>query len=72
MNNTNAIFLAIGIAAVLALALAPSLGSDVSAKKTVDCENRGGQDKPCGSPPAKEVECTNPEGKEVSCGNLDD
>ena len=70
--NINAIFLAIGIAAILAVALAPSLGNDASARKTVDCENRGGQDKECGSPPAKNVECTNPEGKEVSCGNLDD
>ena len=69
--NINAIFLAIGIAAVLAVALAPSLGNDASARKTVDCENRGGQHKECGSPPAKNTKCTNPEDKEVNCGNLD-
>jgi hypothetical protein len=33
MNNTNAIFLTIGIAAVLAIAIAPSLNPDASAVK---------------------------------------
>lgn len=69
--NKNAIFLAIGIVAVLAVALAPSLGNDASAKKTVTCTNGGGHEKECGSPPANEVSCTNPNGKEVSCGNRD-
>jgi hypothetical protein len=72
MNNTNAIFLAIGIAAVLAVALVPSLGNDASAAKRVECTNGGGNDKPCSSPATKNVVCTNPEGKRVSCGNLDD
>ena len=71
MNNTNAIFLAIGIAAALAVVLAPSLGSIVSAEKTVTCTNGGGKVKPCGSPPANEVRCTNPQGNVVSCGNRD-
>jgi hypothetical protein len=61
----------IGLAAVLAVALAPSLGSDASAKKTVECTNGGGYEKECGSPPAKNVKCTNPEDKEVNCGNQD-
>lgn len=69
--NKNAIFLAIGVAAVLAVALAPSLGSDASAEKTVKCTNGGGQDKECGSPPAKNTKCTNPNDKEVNCGNRD-
>jgi hypothetical protein len=69
--NKNAIFLAIGLAAVLVLAIAPSMGSDVSAKKTVECTNGGGQDKECGSPPAKNTDCSNPNDKEVNCGNLD-
>jgi hypothetical protein len=69
--NKNAIFLVIGIAAVMAVALAPSLGSDVSAKKTVECTNGGGQDKECGSPPAKNTDCSNPNDKDVNCGNLD-
>ena len=68
--NTNAIFLAIGIVAVLAVALAPSLVSnDASARKTVTCTNGGGHVKECGSPPANEVRCTNPTGKVVSCGS---
>jgi hypothetical protein len=66
--NKNAIFLVIGIAAVLAVALAPSLGNDASARKTQTCTNGGGQIKDCGSPPANEVRCTNPNGKVVSCG----
>lgn len=70
--NKNAIFLAIGIAAVLAVALAPSLGSDASARKEVECTNGGGNDKPCSSPATKNIKCTNPEGKTVSCGSLDD
>jgi hypothetical protein len=70
--RTTAIFLAIGVAAVLAVALAPSLGSDASAEKRVECTNGGGHDKECGSPPAKNVECKNPNDKEVNCGNLDD
>jgi hypothetical protein len=69
--NKNAIFLALGLAAVLAVALAPSLGSDASAKKTVECTNGGGHDKECGSPPAKNTECSNPQDKEVNCGNED-
>ena len=67
MNNTNTIFLAIGIAAVLAVALAPSLGNALAVKERT-CTNGGGQEKECGSPPAKIERCTNPEGKRVSCG----
>lgn len=70
--NKNAIFLAIGVAAVLAVALAPSVGNVASAEKTVECSNGGGHEKDCGSPPAKNTKCTNPEDKEVNCGNLDD
>jgi hypothetical protein len=66
--NKNAIFLAIGFAAVLAFALAPSLGSDASAVKTQRCTNGGGHEKPCDSPPANVERCTNPNGKVVSCG----
>lgn len=51
--KTNAIFLAIGVAAVLAVALAPSVGNVASAEKTVECTNGGGHEKDCGSPPAK-------------------
>jgi hypothetical protein len=69
--NKNAIFLAIGIAAVLGIALAPSLGSGASAEKTVECSNGGGHDKDCGSPPAKNTDCSNPKDKDVNCGNLD-
>jgi hypothetical protein len=56
--NKNAIFLAIGFAAVLAVALAPSLGSDASARKEQTCTNGGGHEKECGSPPAKVETCT--------------
>ena len=69
--KTSALLLAVGVAAVLAVALAPSFGSDASAKKTVECTNGGGHEKECGSPPAKNVECSNPEDKEVNCGNRD-
>jgi hypothetical protein len=69
--NKNAIFLAFGLAAVLAVALAPSLGN-ASAEKTVECTNGGGHEKDCGSPPAKNTKCTNPNDKEVNCGSRDD
>ena len=69
--KTSALLLAVGIAAVLALVIAPSLGSDASARKTVECSNGGGHDKECGSPPAKNTDCSNPDDKEVNCGNLD-
>jgi hypothetical protein len=69
--KTNAIFLAIGLAAVLVVALVPSMGSDASAVKEHTCTNGGGHEKECGSPPANEETCTNPNGKEVSCGGGD-
>ena len=69
--KTSTLLLAVGVAAVLAFAIAPSLGSDASAEKTVECSNGGGHDKDCGSPPAKNTDCSNPQGKEVNCGNLD-
>jgi len=69
MMNKNTIFLAIGIAAVLAVALAPSLvGSDASAQKTKTCTNGGGHIKTCDTPPAKVETCKNPKSKTVSCG----
>ena len=70
--KTSALLLAVGVAAVLAMVIAPSLGGDASARKSVECSNGGGHEKECGSPPAKNTECTNPEDKEVNCGNLDD
>jgi uncharacterized membrane protein len=56
--NKNVIFLAIGVAAVLAVALAPSLGSTASAVKERICTNGGGHEKPCGTPPANVETCT--------------
>jgi hypothetical protein len=57
--NANTIFLAIGIAAALAVVLAPSLViSDASAEKTKTCENRGGHEKDCESPAGKVEKCT--------------
>ena len=56
--NRNAIFLAIGVAAVLAVALAPSLGSTASAVKERSCTNGGGHEKECGTPPANVETCT--------------
>ena len=56
--NKNAIFLAIGVAAVLAVALAPSLGSTASAEKKETCTNGGGHPKTCDTPPAKVETCT--------------
>jgi hypothetical protein len=69
--KTSLIGYSISNAAVLALVMAPSFGSDASARKTVECTNGGGQDKECGSPPAKNVDCSNPEEKDVNCGNRD-
>lgn len=66
--NTKTILLAIGVAAVLTVVVAPSLTSGVSAVKDRTCTNGGGQVKDCGSPPAKVERCTNPNGKVVSCG----
>jgi hypothetical protein len=67
--NKNAIFLAIGVAAVLAVALAPTfLGSGASAVKSQTCTNGGGQIKDCNTPPAKNEVCRNPQGNVVSCG----
>jgi hypothetical protein len=54
------------------MALAPSLGSDVSARKNVECTNGGGHDKDCDSPATKNIDCSNPRNHEVNCGNLDD
>jgi hypothetical protein len=67
--NKNTIFLAIGIAAALAVVLAPSLVmSDASAQKTKTCTNGGGQTKNCDSPSVKREVCRNPQGFVVSCG----
>jgi hypothetical protein len=68
--KTSALLLVVGVAAVLAVALAPSSGS-ASAEKSVECTNGGGQQKDCGSPPAKNTKGTNPNDKEVNCGNRD-
>lgn len=57
----NALFLAIGIAAVMAIALVPSFGSDFSARKTVECTYGGGNNIICSSPATKNIDCSNPE-----------
>jgi hypothetical protein len=38
MKNINTLYLTVGIAAVLAIAIAPSMSTDASAKKTVQPE----------------------------------
>jgi hypothetical protein len=64
--NKNAIFLTIGIAAILAVAIAPMFGT-ASAKITPECTNNGGQTQegPCtGNPNNKKTcEAVNPAGK---------
>ena len=78
--NKSAILLVIGVAAVLAVVLAPTLGSTASARKTETC-TVGGSDTLCANTgvdrddsPAARKTCTNPSGNNPgSCsGNIDE
>jgi hypothetical protein len=78
--NTKTTFAIFGIAAALALVvLAPSLTSEVSAKKTETC-TVGGSDTPCNhtgidrdDSPAATKTCSNPGGGSPNCsGNVNE
>ena len=77
--NAKTIFLAIGVAAGLTVVLAPSLTSEVSAKKTETCTVGGSNNLCCNTgidrddSPAATKTCSNPGGGSPNCsGNVDE